>query len=146
MPWANIGLLLRSGNNVHQTRLYRVKEGATQQVIINSDPDIVLPFSDSTGQRYVSSRSPARRASAMIGQGIALDDRRPHPKSSSSPTGAALSPGIAFVDFDAVALAERSKLILKRHPLVVCCLTCDVVFDLFDVRFADREDAITVLP
>lgn len=38
--------------------------------------------------------SPARRASIMSGQGIALDYGQTHPKSSSSPNGAILVIGV----------------------------------------------------
>src|SRR5690606_24269728 len=68
-PWADIGLLLRSGNSVHTRRLQQLNGG---QVVVMLGPGIAL-----------LDGSPARRASAMSGQGIALDDRRPRPKSST---------------------------------------------------------------
>lgn len=84
------------------------------------------------GAGHALSRSPAQRASLRSGQGNALDDAASN-TISSSPNGAILSPGIAFVDFDAMAFAERSKLILKCHAAVMFFLPCNVAFDLLDV-------------
>ena len=56
------------------------------------------------------------------------------------------SPKTSFIKFDPASLQHFLILLLKRSPAMMLLLPTDVMGDLFEIRGADRERAITLLP
>jgi hypothetical protein len=55
-------------------------------------------------------------------------------------------PNITLVEFDSVERQELAELVLERAPAVMFGLVEDVALNRWNLRGADGEDAITVLP
>ena len=59
---------------------------------------------------------------------------------------ASLVPSVALIERDAISFADRAELVLKRPLTMMFALIRDVASEIIELRLADREYAVSILP
>ncbi len=98
------------------------------------------------GQRLTTSYPRASEERAPPWDSSKIDPQAPTGRNKHRADSGGSVPNVTLVDLHAVLATQRAKLVLKRHLAMMLFLRRDIIANLFDIRLANGERAVSALP